>query len=153
VSAHRIKLYIGVGVIVLVIAYLVVGGLRETMVYFLTPGELLAQEAKYGDGKRRVRLGGLVQKGSIRWNPAALDLRFRLEEGEHSVEVRHRGAPPDLFKEGQGAVVEGTYERGKWFAAASIMAKHSENYTPERDYSSPEARRKAMETVVGGTTP
>jgi cytochrome c-type biogenesis protein CcmE len=77
-----------------------------------------------------MRLGGQVAPGSKKWNAQTLDLRFVLTDGKASVPVVHHGAPPDLFTEGQGAVVEGTYGTDGIFMAHAIIVKHSEQYAP-----------------------
>src|SRR5256886_9136595 len=83
------------------------------------------------------RLGGMVVPGSVHWNPASLDLEFALTDGKGRVPVRHTGTPPDLFGEGRGAVVEGSWTPEGYFKATPIMAKHSENYqAPHGDPSS-----------------
>jgi len=100
---------------------------RQSMVYFVTPSELLAQDRGAG---RAYRLGGMVAQGSLTQNVAAHEQRFRLTDGKASVAVYHRGIPPDLFAEGRGAVVEGRLGADGTFLASTIMAKHSEEYRP-----------------------
>ena len=106
------------------LAYLIYTGVRQSVVYFVTPSELRAQPAS---GKA-YRLGGMVAPGSLRWEPRSLDLSFTLTDGQASVPVRHKGTPPDLFAEGRGAVVEGTWSGEGYFRASTILAKHSEEY-------------------------
>lgn len=124
----RTRLLLASGIVVAALVYLIIGGLRGAIVYYLTPSELLAQ-AKTAEGKS-IRLGGQVAPGSKQWNAATLDLRFVLTDGNASIPVHHRGAPPDLFTEGQGAVVEGSYSSDGVFEARSIIVKHSEEYKP-----------------------
>ena len=66
--------------------------------------------------------------GSLKWEPKSLDLSFMLTDGKADILVRHKGTPPDLFAEGRGAVVEGTWNSEGYFKASVIMAKHSEEY-------------------------
>jgi cytochrome c-type biogenesis protein CcmE len=101
------------------------------VVYFVTPAELLAAPAP---GKT-YRLGGMVQPGSLVWEPRTLDLRFTLSDGKATVPVRHKGTPPDLFAEGRGAVVEGGWSGDGYFKATTILAKHSEEYKAPHDPS------------------
>lgn len=108
--------------------YLIIGGIRGAIVYYTTPAELLAQGPNAIG--RAMRLGGQVVRGSKKWNPDTLELHFVLTDGNASVPVIHHGAPPDLFTEGQGAVVEGTYGRDGVFTAQGIIVKHSEQYAP-----------------------
>jgi len=79
------------------------------------------------------RLGGMVVPGSLKWEARALDLSFTLSDGTATVPVRHKGTPPDLFAEGRGAVVEGSWTADGYFKASLIMAKHSEEYKAPHD--------------------
>lgn len=124
----RARLVLAAVVVVGALLYLIIGGIRGAIVYYTTPSELMAQGASAAG--RSLRLGGQVAPGSKRWNAQTLDLRFVLTDGVASVPVVHHGAPPDLFTEGQGAVVEGTYGSDGIFTARSIIVKHSEQYAP-----------------------
>ncbi|MBI4561759.1 MAG: cytochrome c maturation protein CcmE [Candidatus Rokubacteria bacterium] len=106
------------------LAYLIYAGVSQSVVYFVTPSELKAQPV----AGKAYRLGGMVAPGSLRWEPRSLDLSFALSDGQASVPVRHKGTPPDLFAEGRGAVVEGTWTGEGYFKASTILAKHSEEY-------------------------
>ena len=75
----------------------------------------------------------MVLPGTLKWDAKSLDLRFTLSDGQASVPVRHRGTPPDLFAEGRGAVVEGTWSHDGYFQATTILAKHSEEYKAPHD--------------------
>lgn len=123
----RARLFIAAGIVVAALLYLIVGGIRSSIVYYVTPSELLAQKAAVG---KSLRLGGQVAPGSRQWNPTTLELSFILTDGTASVPVYHQGAPPDLFTEGQGAVVEGSFGADGLFRARSIIVKHSEQYAP-----------------------
>ena len=116
-------------VIVAAIAYLIWSGVSQSVVYFVTPSELLAAPVP----SKTYRLGGLVQAGSLKWEPKSLDLTFTLSDGQASVPVRHKGAAPDLFAEGRGAVVEGSWTKDGYFKASLILAKHSEEYKAPHD--------------------
>jgi cytochrome c-type biogenesis protein CcmE len=122
---RRGRLLLGAAVIVLALGALILTGVRQSVVYFVTPSELMAQDGAPG---RAYRLGGMVVQGSLQQNAAAREQRFLLTDGRASVPVYHRGIPPDLFGEGRGAVVEGKLGRDGTFQASSIMAKHSEEY-------------------------
>jgi cytochrome c-type biogenesis protein CcmE len=126
----KAKLIIGAGVILGALAYMIYAGVTQSAVYFVTPSELQASPVV---GKA-YRLGGLVEPGSLKWEPRTLDLSFALTDGKVSVPVRHKGTAPDLFGEGRGAVVEGNWLPDGHFKASLIMAKHSEEYrAPEGD--------------------
>ena len=125
------KFIAGGVVIAAALAYMIHAGVTQSAVYFITPSELRAAPVP----GRAYRLGGMVVPGSVRWNPASLDLAFTLSDGGGSVPVRHTGTPPDLFGEGRGAVVEGNWTRDGYFNASLIMAKHSEDYKAPRGTS------------------
>lgn len=124
----RIRLVLAAVIVAGALVYLIVGGIRGAIVYYTTPSELLAQgRSPIG---RTMRLGGQVMPGSRQWDAGTLELRFVLGDGKATVPVRHHGAPPDLFTEGQGAVVEGTLGADGVFIASSIVVKHAEEYKP-----------------------
>ncbi len=128
--AYR-KFLIGGGVIALVLAGLVLTGIRQSVVYFVTPSELRAATGQTAG--RAYRLGGMVVPGSLRKDARTIEQRFLLTDGKTTVPVRFRGTPPDLFAEGRGAVVEGRVDPDGTFHASSIMAKHSEEYRAPHD--------------------
>ena len=96
--SRRGKFVVGGLVIVAAIAYLIWAGVSQSVVYFVTPSELLAAPV----ATKTYRLGGLVLPGSLKWEPQSLDLSFTLSDGKANVSVKHKGAPPDLFAEGRG---------------------------------------------------
>ena len=116
----------GVAVIVGVFAWLLFGGLEKNMVFFLTPRELLAKGTE-GVGVP-VRLGGQVKPGSVKWDAQALDLRFTVTDGGGEIPVRSTGAPPQMFRDGMGVIVEGRVGAGGVFEASNLMVKHSNEY-------------------------
>lgn len=130
-NTKRIRLLIAAAIVAAAFIYLVIGGLRGSIVYYVTPAELNAQ-GEDAKGKS-IRLGGQVKSGSKQWNATTLELRFVLTDGSISIPVHYRGAPPDLFTEGQGAVVEGALAQSGVFEARSIIVKHSEEYKPPAD--------------------
>jgi cytochrome c-type biogenesis protein CcmE len=131
--SRRTKFVVGGLVIVAAIAYLIWAGVSQSVVYFVTPSELLAAPV----ATKTYRLGGLVLPGSLKWEPQSLDLSFTLSDGKANVSVKHKGAPPDLFAEGRGAVVEGAWTREGYFKASLILAKHSEEYKAPHDGAEP----------------
>lgn len=145
--SRRAKFIGGGAVILAAIAYLVYAGVTQSVVYFATPSELLAAPVT---GKT-YRLGGLVEKGSLTWDPKTLDLAFRLSDGKSVVSVRHKGTPPDLFAEGRGAVVEGAWTGEGYFKASLILAKHSEEYKAPHD--GPPESRKLLKSLGDPATP
>lgn len=105
---------------------LVLSALSEDIVFFFSPTEIV--EAKVPTEGRRIRLGGLVEEGSVVKDGAAVN--FRITDGANAIPVVFVGILPDLFREGQGVVTEGKLEAGT-FQAAEVLAKHDENYMPK----------------------
>jgi cytochrome c-type biogenesis protein CcmE len=144
----KTKFVAGGAVIVAALGYLVYAGVSQSVVYFVTPSELQAAPIS---GKA-YRLGGMVTKGSVAWDPASLRLGFVLSDGRTSIPVRHTGAAPDLFGEGRGAVVEGTWSGDGYFKSSLIMAKHSEEYTAPHDGGEP-GYKELIRTLRGDAAP
>ena len=117
----------GGGVVILAaFGWLLFGGLEENVVFFLTPAELLA---KGPEGVNvPVRLGGQVKPGSVKWDAQTLDLRFTVVDGQREMPVRSTGAPPQMFRDGMGVIVEGRADASGVFQASNLMVKHSNEY-------------------------
>ena len=130
-SPLKPKFVAGIAVLAIALAYMIYAAVTQSAVYFVTPSELQAAPT----AGKAYRLGGMVEKGSVRWTPATLDLSFKVSDGVSSVLVRHHGTPPDLFGEGRGAVVEGRWTGDGHFQATQILAKHSEEYQVPHDAS------------------
>lgn len=134
------------GLIVLAaIGYLVYAGVSQSVVYFVTPSELLAAPV----AGKTYRLGGMVERGTLKWEPRTLDLSFQLSDGKTTVPVRHRGTPPDLFAEGRGAVAEGAWSGDGYFKASLILAKHSEEYKAPHDGEAQAGYKELMKSLRG----
>ena len=116
----------GAIVLVAVFAWLLFGGLEKNVVFFLTPKELLAK-GQDGVGVP-VRLGGQVKPGSMTWDAKTLDLRFTVTDGTKEIPVHSTGAPPQMFRDGMGVVVEGRVGQAGVFQATNLMVKHSNEY-------------------------
>ena len=151
---RRGRLLLGAAVIAAALGALVLTGVRQSVVYFVTPSELMAEDR---GARRAYRLGGMVVQGSLTQDAASREQRFLLTDGRASVPVYHRGIPPDLFGEGRGAVVEGTLGADGTFRASTIMAKHSEEYrAPAGAVPGHEERLRTLRSGTGsgaGTTP
>lgn len=119
---------VAVAGIIVAFAWLMYGGLDKNVVYFWTPKELLAKGDAAFD--RPVRLGGQVKPGTVKWDEKTLDLRFVVTDvdGVSDVVVHSKGAPPQMFRDAMGVVVEGRYGRDKVFQSSSLMIKHSNEY-------------------------
>jgi cytochrome c-type biogenesis protein CcmE len=125
------RFLIGGVIILAALAYMIYGGMREAIVYFVTPSELKAKEN--GSADKFLRMGGMVVKGSLQKDRQNLTYRFDLTDGSATFPVFFKGIPPDLFTEGKGAVVEGRIGKDGVFQATTIMAKHAEEYSPHAD--------------------
>ncbi|MGH7709733.1 MAG: cytochrome c maturation protein CcmE [Gemmatimonadaceae bacterium] len=139
------KRWTGVAVTAVIVGafgYLLLGGIGENLVYFLTPQELLARDEKGFDVP--IRLGGQVTPGSVQWNAQAIDLRFRLTDGSKEVTVHARSAPPAMFRDGQGVVVEGRYGRDGVFRADNLMVKHNEEYRAPKEGEKPREMYRSL---------
>ncbi|TAH34726.1 MAG: cytochrome c maturation protein CcmE [Alphaproteobacteria bacterium] len=108
-------------------AGLVLYAFRDNMQFFYSPTEIKTKILAPG---QIVRLGGMVEVGSIKKVPDGIGANFRLTDFENTVAVEYRGVLPDLFKENSGAVVIGAMRDDGVFAAQSVLAKHDENYMP-----------------------
>jgi cytochrome c-type biogenesis protein CcmE len=126
---------------VLIAVMLAMWGLKDRAAYFYTPADIAAGKAAEG---RAMRLGGMVERGSIQRQGDGITIRFVVTDGKAQTPVVYRGIPPELFREGSGAVAEGRLEQGL-FVADTILAKHDERYMP------PELGNLAAEHKAGKT--
>lgn len=123
---RRRLLFVLVGLALLAgAAALALSALRDTMVFFYSPTELAEKPPKPG---ARLRVGGLVEEGSVLREGERIT--FRVTDLNRAVAVSYTGVLPDLFREGQGIVVDGTPGPDGVFAATRVLAKHDENYMP-----------------------
>ncbi|QRM27690.1 cytochrome c maturation protein CcmE [Microvirga sp. VF16] len=119
--------FIGSGLAMIAAALgLVSFAMRDTIVFFHTPSEVQASRVAPG---MRFRLGGLVQKASVRRSDNQI-IAFGIEDANGAVDVEYRGLLPDLFREGHGVVAEGMLDLAGVFKADTVLAKHDKNYMP-----------------------
>lgn len=123
---QRLVLVIAAFVALIAAVLLAMWGLRSQASFFYTPADIAAGKAADGQA---ARLGGMVEKGSIRHDPDGVTIHFIVSDGHAVTPVLYRGIVPDLFREGSGAVAEGRMENGT-FVADQILAKHDERYMP-----------------------
>jgi cytochrome c-type biogenesis protein CcmE len=127
-KSQRLTLLLLAAAAVLGAVLLAMSALKDQAAYFYTPGDLARQGALPSGA---VRIGGMVQKGSIARAPDGVTIEFVVtDETPNRLRVRYRGIVPDLFKEGSGVVAEGRFAPGGLFVADEILAKHDENYRP-----------------------
>lgn len=123
----RRSIFILTGMTVLgVAAFLVLSALQDSIVFFYSPSDI---EAKGIEPGRRVRVGGLVGQGSVKKNEGT-QVSFDISDGSKIVTVSYAGLLPDLFREGQGVIVEGRLETKGTMVADTVLAKHDEKYMP-----------------------
>ena len=139
---QRLVLVVLAVIAVLGAVLLAMWGLKDRAAYFYTPADIVAGKASEG---KAMRLGGMVERGSVRRQSDGITTRFIVEDGEGQVPVTYRGILPDLFREGSGVVAEGKLGSDRTFVADNILAKHDERYMP------PELGNLAAEHKAGKT--
>jgi cytochrome c-type biogenesis protein CcmE len=118
-------------------------GLRDRASYFYTPADIASGKAHEGEA---MRLGGMVERGSIQHGQDGVTIRFVVTDGKAVTPITYRGIVPDLFREGSGAVAEGRLQNGV-FVADQILAKHDERYMPP-ELGNLKAEHKAGKTLA-----
>ncbi len=108
-------------------AALVLSAFEENIVFFYSPSDL-AEKSIAPD--RSIRLGGLIEEGSVKRLADGLTIEFKITDLAKTVAVSYRGILPDLFSEGQGVVTEGKMRSDGVFVASEVLAKHDETYMP-----------------------
>ena len=127
-------------------ALLATWALRNQASYFYVPSQIAADPPEIGQA---IRLGGMVENGSLQTLPDGVTVRFIVGDGEARVPVVYAGLLPDLFVEGSGVVAEGEMQADGTFRASNLLAKHDENYMPREleDMTPAEVRETVAETV------
>ena len=116
----------GVGVLAVAVL-LVLFAMKDSIVFFNSPTDVVEKHVAPG---ARIRLGGLVAPGSVT-RGEAMAVRFEVTDGNRAIPVTYQGLLPDLFREGQGVVAEGTLDSAGVFKADNVLAKHDETYMPK----------------------
>ncbi len=124
-KGKRLTLIIGALAALGLAAGLILFALRDNIVFFYTPSELAQKQLAPG---ARLRIGGLVKEGSVVKN--GRDISFTVTDRTKDLDVAYTGLLPDLFREGQGVVVDGQLQQNGAFKADSVLAKHDERYMP-----------------------
>ena len=125
-------------------AALMLNAFNKNMVFFFSPSQVYANEAPK---ERAFRLGGLVEKGSLKREDDGLTAHFVVTDTIRKMDVTYKGILPDLFREGKGVIAQGHLDASGMFQADEVLAKHDENYMP------PEAARaieRAQASAVKG---
>ena len=139
-ARHKRIAIVGLGLCGLATAVgLVLSAFNENLVFFFSPSQVLAGEAPIA---RSFRVGGLVERGSLKRGGDGLTAYFTITDTLHGIPVMYAGILPDLFKEGRGCVAQGKVGTDGVFRAELVLAKHDENYMPvEAAQSIEDARR------------
>lgn len=133
----RVPSFVLAAVVAVGLGVLATSALEDNLVYYRTPSEVLAEPPP---PEERVRLGGLVVEGSVsRFAEVDSAVLLRITDGAHDVDVVHRGPLPEIFEEGQGAIVEGFLVDGS-FESDKLVVRHSNEYRPAEpnDVAAPE---------------
>lgn len=142
---HKRFLLIGIALALLVGATaLVLSAFQDNIVFFHTPTEVTEGKAPQG---RNFRIGGMVLAGSIQREADGQTVRFVITDTAKTVPVVYKGALPDLFKDGKGAVAQGTLGADGVFTANEVLAKHDENYMPPEAQDAIDRAHKTAQTV------
>ncbi|MBI3182053.1 MAG: cytochrome c maturation protein CcmE [Myxococcales bacterium] len=121
------------------LAFIAFGDIGKNLVYYWSPSEMLAQgERAFGP---TIRLGGVVQPGSVEWSAQKTSVKFRVADSHKSesasVVVHCEQTPPQMFREGIGVVVEGTLDKSQVFKSKRLMVNHSNEYRPPKEGEKP----------------
>lgn len=144
-AKHQRLVLVIIALVVLVGAGLLAAyALRKQASYFYVPSELAANPPAADSA---IRLGGMVQKGSLHTDADGVTIHFLVGDGKSTVPVKFTGITPDLFVEGSGVVAEGHFVNGT-FDADNLLAKHDENYVPRemKDMTKAQAEQVVKET-------
>jgi len=142
---QRLVLLVIAFVVLIAAGLLAAWALRSQASYFYVPSEILADAP---EPDRAVRLGGMVENGSLRTEADGVTIAFVVGDGKARVPVRFTGIVPSLFVEGSGVVAEGKMGADGTFIADNLLAKHDENYVPRelQDMDAHQARQVVSET-------
>ena len=137
--------------LIAVAAALVLNAFQGNVVFFFSPSQIAAKEAPLD---KTFRVGGMVEKGSLKRRADGLTVEFIVTDTAKSIPVVYRGILPDLFKEGKGVVTQGKLGADGVFHASEVLAKHDENYMPPEAahaLSKAEAEKAAKSVVNSGS--
>jgi cytochrome c-type biogenesis protein CcmE len=142
---HKRIAFILIGLVGLsVAAFLVASAFRQNLVFFFSPTQVVAKEAPVN---RTFRVGGLVEKGTLKRENDGLTVRFTVTDTAASIPVVYKGILPDLFKEGRGCVAQGKIGEDGVFQAEQVLAKHDENYMPPEAGQAIDKAKQAQEAA------
>src|SRR4051812_31297402 len=140
----RIVAIVGGLAVLGIAAALVLTAFQKNLVFFFTPSQVAANEAPQG---RTFRIGGLVEKGSVKRQADGVSVAFIVTDTARSMPVVYRGSLPDLFREGKGVVAQGQLGADGVFHASEVLAKHDENYMPPEAKEAVDKAQQAARTL------
>ncbi len=147
-SRKRLRLYLVLATLAVlgIASTLILRALNEELVFFLSPTQIAQQQP---DAGQQIRLGGLVEAGSV--EKSGETVAFFVTDLSNNVRVTYRGLLPDLFREGQGVVVQGAFDGNGQFVANEVLAKHDETYMPPEVAKALKESGRWQETEGKGT--
>lgn len=146
---RRLALIGGAMAILALALALILTSLGGSIAFFASPTDIAEKVMRPG---QRLRLGGLVEKGSVA-RPDGVTVRFRVTDMKTSIPVAYQGIVPDLFREGQGVVVEGALDADGTFRADTLLARHDERYMPREVVDSLKAQGRWEDYSQGASRP
>ena len=144
-AGRRVFLVVALLVAASALGFIAFGNIGENLVYYWDVGQL--REAGDKAVGATIRLGGVVKEGTVDWRPDENHLEFVVTDGSQEVEVACSGAPPQMFREGIGVVVEGTMTPAGTFTSDRLMVKHSNEYKAPEEGMTAEERKELYRTV------
>ena len=141
----RVAIIVGGLAVLGLAAVLVLKAFQSNLVFFFSPTQVLANEAPQG---KAIRVGGLVESGSLKRRDDGLTVSFRVTDTAKTIPVEYSGILPDLFREGKGVVAQGKLGSDGVFHATEVLAKHDENYLPPDAAHAVEQAQKAQKSLV-----
>ena len=142
---RRLSVIAGLGLVLALAVGLILFALRDQIVFFYSPTEIHEKAVAAGTA---VRLGGLVKQGT--WKKSGDQNDFVVTDGTTDMVAHYTGILPDLFREGQGVVVEGAVATDGSFAATNVLAKHDEKYLPKEVVDELKAKGEWQRGEAGG---
>lgn len=151
-ARHKRLIFVGLAVVGVGFAtVLILQALQANTAYFFSPTQILSGEAPSG---KVIRIGGLVEQGSVRRTGDGLGVEFTVTDTAQSLKVHYNGILPDLFGEGQGVVAKGRLGDDRMFVAEQVLAKHDESYMPpEVEHAVKQAQEARSAAGAGSSKP
>ncbi len=144
-ASRKVFLVVALLVAASALGFIAFGNIGENLVYYWDVGQLKGAGDKAVGAT--IRLGGVVKEGTVDWKPDENHLQFIITDGAQEVPVECSGAPPQMFREGIGVVVEGTMTPAGTFTSERLMVKHSNEYRAPEEGMSADERKELYRTV------